>query len=367
MSRHLFAAWLSALLFQASAAAAADETPTVKALPAAPLVESTADGQRLNFDLLVDNGTGRPLELVAVRAVVRDATGAVSRRIEINDNGVAPGIQTLPDRKYAAGERHAVFNPFHSFPARLPLARVDYELVFRGEDGKDVTSAITVQPRIYRTRTRLRLPLSGRMLVWDGHDYYSHHRRFDLTHPVIRQIGWEANSSRYSLDLVLTDKDGRMTKAGGKTNADYYGYGQPVLAPGDRVVVKVNGSAPDNAGGDISLAGLKADSMTIFGNYVIIDHGDGEFSELGHLRPGSVVVQVGHHVKAGQPVGQVGASGSSLFPHLHYQLVSAPDARSEGLPAEFQGYEEVLGARTRHVARGVIDSGDMVEGAPARP
>jgi hypothetical protein len=365
MSRYLSAAGLMVLLVSTSAVAA-DEAPKVSVLPATPLIEVTQDGQRLNFDLLVDNSTGKPLELVTVRAVVRDASGAVARRIEVNDNGIAPGIQTLPDRKYAAGDSRTVFNPFHSFPARLPLARVDYELVFRGGDGKAVSSAVTVRPQVYRTRTRLRLPLAGRMLVWDGHDYLSHHRRFDLIHPMIRQVGWNANSSRYSLDLVLTDKDGSKTRGEGKANADYYGYGQPVLAPGDGVVVKANGSAPDNAGGNISLGGLKVESMSLFGNYVVIDHGDGEFSELGHLKPGSVVVHVGDHVKAGQMVGRIGASGSSLFPHLHYQLVSAPDAKSEGLPAEFQGYDEVLGARKLHVARGVIDSGDIVEGPPAR-
>lgn len=366
MSGHLFSAGFAAALLQSAAAVAADDAPRLAVLPATPLIEATQDGQRLNFDLLVDNTTGKPLELIAVRAVVRDASGAVARRIEVNDNGIAPGIQTVPDRKYAAGDRHTVFNPFHSFPARLPLAQIDYELIFRGEDDKAVTSTVTVKPSTYRTRTRLRLPLSGRMLVWDGHDFYSHHRRFDLTHPVIRQIGWQGNSSRYSLDLVLTDPDGEMKKPGGKANQDYYGYGRPVLAPGDGVVVKVNGSAPDNAGGEVSLKGLNADSMTIFGNYVIIDHGDGEFSELGHLKPGSLLVKAGDHVKAGQAVAQVGASGSSLFPHLHYQLVCAPDARSEGLPAEFEGYEEVLGSKKLHVARGVIDSGDIVEGPPAR-
>lgn len=366
MSRHPLTAGLMALLPPAFAMAA-DEAPRLSVLPATPLIEVTQDGQRLNFDILVDNATGRPLELVTVRAVVRDASGAVARRIEVNDNGVAPGIQTLPERKYAAGERRTVFNPFHSFPARLPLARIDYELVFRGEGGKEVVSTVAVQPRAYRTRTRLRLPLAGRMLVWDGHDYYSHHRRFDLTHPVIGRLGWTGTSSRYSLDLVLTDRDGNKTRGEGKANADYYGYGQPVLAPGEGVVVKANGAAPDTKGEAIKFDELKAESMVLFGNYVVIDHGDGEFSELGHLKPGSVVVHVGDHVKAGQMVGRVGASGSSLFPHLHYQLVSAPDARSEGLPAEFEGYEEVLGARKIRVARGVIDSGDIVEGPPAKP
>jgi hypothetical protein len=356
------AAALLAGLFVQGAAVAAD-VPDVDVAPARPLVEVVRDGQHLNFDFLVKNGTGRPLELVAVRAAVRDKSGAVARRLEINDNGIAPGIQTLPDRRYAAGESHSLFNPFHGFDAATPLDRLDYELVFRGDDGADVVSSVTVRPVVYRTRARLRLPLAGRLLVWDGHDYISHHRRLDLTHPVIRSLGWRGNSSRYSLDLVPTDADGRMSKPGGKANADYFGYGQPVLAPGDGVVVRLNSSAPEEAGGQVAMADMKADSMAVFGNYVVIDHGHGEYSELGHLKPGSVTVKVGDHVRAGQVVGRVGASGSSLFPHLHYQLVSAPDAASEGLPAAFEAYVEVLGANKIRVARGVIDSGDIVEGA----
>jgi hypothetical protein len=89
--------------------------------------------------------------------------------------------------------------------------------------------------------------------------------------------------------------------------------------------------------------------------------GNGELSHLGHLRPGSVQVAVGHKVRAGQPIAQVGTSGSSLFPHLHYQLVTRPTFDAEGLPSPLVEFDRVLGS-TRARADGTSpDSGDIVE------
>jgi murein DD-endopeptidase MepM/ murein hydrolase activator NlpD len=35
-------------------------------------------------------------------------------------------------------------------------------------------------------------------------------------------------------------------------------------------------------------------------------------------------------------VAAIGASGSSLFPHLHYQLMVGPSMRDEGAPSGFK-------------------------------
>ena len=55
-----------------------------------------------------------------------------------------------------------------------------------------------------------------------------------------------------------------------------------------------------------------------FGNCVVIDHGNSEFSLLAHMQEGSVTVKVGDQVVAGQVIGKLGNSGSSFGPHLHY-------------------------------------------------
>lgn len=54
-----------------------------------------------------------------------------------------------------------------------------------------------------------------------------------------------------------------------------------------------------------------------YGNYVIISHGDGKVSIYGHLS--KVNVNKGQKVKKGDKLGEVGSTGYSTGPHLHFQ------------------------------------------------
>ena len=54
------------------------------------------------------------------------------------------------------------------------------------------------------------------------------------------------------------------------------------------------------------------------GNYVIIDHGNGELSHYYHLETRSV--KAGEKVKQGQKIGTVGSTGNSTGPHLHFAI-----------------------------------------------
>ncbi len=56
------------------------------------------------------------------------------------------------------------------------------------------------------------------------------------------------------------------------------------------------------------------------GNGVVIDHGGGWVSQYCHLAKSSVSVSVGDQVAMGQPIGLVGLSGQTEFPHLHLSL-----------------------------------------------
>ncbi len=53
------------------------------------------------------------------------------------------------------------------------------------------------------------------------------------------------------------------------------------------------------------------------GNGVVVDHGKGWQTQYCHMRRGSVEVQEGDTVKAGDVLGQVGYSGKAAFPHVH--------------------------------------------------
>ncbi|MBN9586590.1 MAG: peptidoglycan DD-metalloendopeptidase family protein [Afipia sp.] len=54
-----------------------------------------------------------------------------------------------------------------------------------------------------------------------------------------------------------------------------------------------------------------------YGRMVEVDHGNGLSTRYGHLS--QINVRVGEYVKIGQVVGEVGSTGRSTGPHLHYE------------------------------------------------
>lgn len=56
-------------------------------------------------------------------------------------------------------------------------------------------------------------------------------------------------------------------------------------------------------------------------NLVELTHADGTRSLYLHLRRGSVTVALGQEVTAGEPLGEVGSSGCSTAPHLHFEVL----------------------------------------------
>lgn len=97
--------------------------------------------------------------------------------------------------------------------------------------------------------------------------------------------------------------------------------GVPVYAALDGTVVLANDGQPDDnrcvCGS--AIPGWPQCPPGTQANAVIIDHGGGHQSWYWHLRTGSVAVEVGEMVMAGQPIGMVASSGCSTGPHLHFE------------------------------------------------
>jgi len=339
-------------------------------LPARPYLEPTPAGTSANFDVLVTNGKAWPVEVSEIAVTTLDAKGAAVLERQIDGNGFQPAIETVAHRVLAPGETRLYFNPFPEVPSDVaPSAmRVAVTLERVLKDGEEAPAGekptVVEAKAVFATAPawtrKLVLPVEGRVLVWDGHDLLSHHRRFDTEHPLLKQMGIGANAMRYSYDFVPVDAEGRMAVGDKARNESYLGFGRPVRAPADGVVVAALDSRPDDHSFDP--AELKDAPNALFGNSVVIRHADGLFSVLGHIHQGSLKVKVGDTVKAGQPVAAIGASGSSLFPHLHYQLMVGPSMRDEGAPSGFSGLTRVRGTARTPVSNGAIDSGDVVEG-----
>ncbi|WP_266158293.1 M23 family metallopeptidase [Dyella silvatica] len=156
---------------------------------------------------------------------------------------------------------------------------------------------------------------------------------------------------RYALDLVGVDDHGHAIRAGVKniqqsTYADWIGYGADVLAVADGVVRNTRDGEAEHQPltGQPEPTSLTAHGL--FGNYVVLEIKPGVFASYAHLQRGSVKVKPGDHVHRGQVVGQLGQSGNSAAPHLHFQLSNAATFEgSEGIPYVFERYD-LLGAES---------------------
>ena len=170
----------------------------------------------------------------------------------------------------------------------------------------------------YRTQSDLGLPVEGEWFVfWGGdRDRTNHHVRVP--------------NQRHAYDLAVW-RDGGTHRGAGTANADYWAWGQRIVAPAAGEVVAAVDGLPDTE----PQAG-EVNATDPAGNHVVIDVGHGEYLLLAHFQQGSVGVKVGDRVEAGQLLGLIGSSGNSSEPHLHVHLQDSPVAlEGVGLPLAF--------------------------------
>jgi hypothetical protein len=347
------------------------EPVTISIEPKEAYIESRGSERRLNFDLLLHNSGTRPLRINKIEVSIYDSHGALAFRRYLDENGTPCGICTLPDRVVPADGSLDIFNPFHTIPAGTPLDRMHYELFFENLEEKQPnlltfssTAEVDVHPKFYAGKTMLVLPIRGRIYVFDGHDFYSHHRRQDL----FRGGHFRTNSVRYAYDFMAMDGDGHLYRGDRFKKENWLSYGVSVYAPAAGTVVDAANDIPENSykDGQVEEAAISEGVDPIgLGNHVTIDHGNGEFSILLHMKPGSVTVKKGDRLSQGQKIGAIGFSGDTFVPHLHYMVMDGIDERtSRGLPSYFSGFKRVLGMKAEKVSRGQVDSGDILEFSP---
>ncbi len=159
-----------------------------------------------------------------------------------------------------------------------------------------------------------RLPVSGTWRVQNTH----YGNRYDQA---------------YAIDIVLPATAGKFFENRGQQNADWPGYGQPVVADAPGIVAIAVDGVPDNDPRSVN-------KYDMHGNYVVIDHQNGEYSLMAHLIPGSVRVRPGQVVAAGTELGRCGNSGHSTNPHLHWQVMDNVNAmRARGIIPRLLPYE----------------------------
>ncbi len=174
----------------------------------------------------------------------------------------------------------------------------------------------------YETITELELPFENEWyVVWGGRS-------------VIQNQHFYSRKERYAMDILQVVNRTSFT-GNGTQNEDYYCFGKRLNAPGDGKIIAMENNIEDNIPG-----ALNRDQPG--GNYIIIDHLNGEVSVMAHFKKNSIIVSVGDTVEKGQEVGKAGNSGNSTEPHLHYHLQTASESPNNGvgLPIQFTNYYE---------------------------
>ncbi len=176
-------------------------------------------------------------------------------------------------------------------------------------------------------QTGLTLPFWGEWTVTQGHNGEHTHRE-----------DW-----RHAWDFEMADEDGLTYTDDGNKVTDYYCYNQLVIAPADGVVQEIRDGIDDNPIGEVNLE-------QNWGNTIIIKHENKLFTKISHLKTGSFKVEKGEEVKRGTALAQVGNSGRSPVPHLHFQVQQTPFVGSKTLDYPISKYilksEDGFGLRT---------------------
>ncbi|HOI31268.1 MAG TPA: urea transporter [Bacteroidales bacterium] len=136
---------------------------------------------------------------------------------------------------------------------------------------------------------------------------------------------------RFAWDFEFADENGKTYKNEGLLPTDYYCFGKPVLAPASGYVMEIIGEVDDNAIGDMNL-------RQNWGNSIVINHGEGLFSQLSHLQKGSLLVHKGQYVEQGTQLANCGNSGRSPYPHLHFQFQTSSEIGAHTLSYPFAAY-----------------------------
>ena len=290
------------------------------------------------FWLLVETTSPRELKIQAAK--IQLLSGQQSVRTTVYN---ADGVRALsivppfpPKRMDGSASPTPIYWPqairirsTEAQAAQVDGMRVELTL---GEGSKQVPVAVVLPVETYVQKTSLIYPFKGKGI---------------FTNAGVTNGGHRNRSGQFALDGVGLDANyGVYVGGDGTKSADYADWGRTIVTPAGGVVVEVRSDRPDQPDPENSDPKYFAPEYPQSGdpgNHVVIDHGNGEFSMLAHMQPGSVLVKLGDHVTQGQALGKLGSSGDTNTPHLHYQLQSGPDiVWSDGLPCIFGNIDQSI-------------------------
>lgn len=136
-----------------------------------------------------------------------------------------------------------------------------------------------------------------------------------------------------ALDFVITDNENKTYSGLGTSKNDFYCYNKPIMAPADGYVYQISNITNDN---NINEVNTKKN----WGNTIIINHLNGLYTQISHLKKDSFKVNIGDYVTKGMVLASCGNSGRSPEPHLHFQVQLNPEIGAKTHPYPFGYYFE---------------------------
>ncbi|HYO74944.1 MAG TPA: M23 family metallopeptidase [Thermoanaerobaculia bacterium] len=298
--------------------------------------------QQLAWEVILRNDSDREITIETIE-VLRGG----SDRLFANYNGPAlrPSIINLPPRpansprpQERIGAREGAVILFLVAQPSLDDIPPLLEHRFRFTDGTVVRGVMTsvnlAPPPVLSAPLR-----GGNWRAWNGLGSDSLHRRAGAM-----VDGRSTFAQRFAIDWARVDASGKTYSGDRRRNTSYYAYGMDVLAPADGVVTIVKDGLPDNIPQLPPVVPITLETLT--GNYVVIDIGNNQFAVAAHLKPGSIAVRAGDRVTKGMRLAQLGNSGNSSEPHLHFHLCDASsNVGCEGLPYVLDHFSTPTGPR----------------------
>jgi hypothetical protein len=138
--------------------------------------------------------------------------------------------------------------------------------------------------------------------------------------------------------------------------------GVEVLASANGRVLRTRDGAPDGVFGKSAREAVRDVEC---GNGAVIEHPEHWETQYCHMASGSLMVKPGDVVKVGQPLGRVGLSGLTEYPHLHFTVKhkgAIVDPFAYGAPSDSCGsgallWHPALHAQLAYQERVVINAG----------
>ncbi len=169
---------------------------------------------------------------------------------------------------------------------------------------------------------------------------------------------WDIPLQRYAYDFEIRDDKNKPYHDDYLEIPNYYSYKHKIYAPLDGYVVDICNEYPDTK--IRKNRPIVCDVEDVKGNYILIKHKNHEYSLIAHILKNSFKVQVGDMVKTGDEIAQIGNSGNTNGPHIHFQVQSDFDFdKAKGIPIHFKNI--VIKRNGKRVFRKYVKNGDFVQ------